>query len=99
MPSDLVPRQPATVAQPDPALNSQIAAAERGGLAAVARIQAGAFAASVAMQNAIMLSRAADVAFKISPMSEDLYRSILMAYGGFATNEIQRLGLHEGGQS
>jgi hypothetical protein len=98
MSSDLVARQPASVvAQPDPALNAQVAAAERVGIAAVARIQAGAFAASVAMQNATMLSRSADAAFRISPMGEDIYRAILMAYGSFATNEIQRLGLHEGG--
>jgi hypothetical protein len=96
----LVPRQtsqPAPAA--DPALNGQIAQAERVGLAAVARIQAGAFAASVAMQNATMLSRSADAAFKVSPMGEDIYRSILMAYGVFATNEIQRLGLHDVGRS
>jgi hypothetical protein len=63
----------------------------------VARLQAGAFAASVAMHNATMLSRAADAAFRISPMGEDVYRGILMAYGSVAVNEIQRLGLHEGG--
>lgn len=98
--SNLVPRQPAqVVAQPDPALNAHVAAAERVGIAAVARIQAGAFAASVAMQNATMLSRSADAAFRISPMGEDLYRGLLMAYGAFATNEIARLGFHEGGRS
>jgi hypothetical protein len=83
----------------DPALNAQIAQAELVGLSAVARLQAGAFAASVAMQNATMLSRSADAAFRVSPMGEDIYRSILMAYGVFATNEIQRLGFHDGGQS
>jgi hypothetical protein len=96
----LIPRQSSQPVPPaDPALNGQIAQAERVGLASVARIQAGAFAASVAMQNATMLSRSADAAFRISPMGEDIYRSILMAYGAFATNEIQRLGLHDGGQS
>ncbi len=99
MSSDLVPRQTAPVVPPDPALNAHVAAAERVGIAAVARIQAGAFAASVAMQNATMLSRSADAAFRISPMGEDLYRGILMAYGAFATNEIQRLGFHDGGRS
>jgi hypothetical protein len=99
MSSDLVPRRSAPVAQPDPALNFQVAAAERVGIAAVARIQAGAFAASVAMQNATMLSRSADAAFRISPMGESLYRDLIMAYGAFATNEIQRLGFHEGGRS
>jgi hypothetical protein len=100
MPSDLVRHHAASpVAQPDPTLNAQVAAAERVGITAVARIQAGAFAASVAMQNATMLSRSADAAFRISPMGEDAYRAILMAYGSFAVNEIQRLGLHEGGRS
>jgi hypothetical protein len=93
-----VPRQTSQpVRAVDPTLNAQIAQAERG-LSAVARIQVGAFAASVAMQNATMLSRSADAAFRISPMGEDIYRSILMAYGVFATNEIQRLGFHDGGQ-
>jgi len=96
----LVPRQTAQpVPVADPLLNVQIAQAERVGLAAVARLQAGAFAASVALQNATMLSRSADAAFKVSPMGEDIYRAILMAYGSFATNEIQRLSLHDGGQS
>jgi hypothetical protein len=100
MPRELVPRQSAQpVRAPDPLLNCEIAQAERVGLAAVARIQGGAFAASVAMQNATMLSRSADAAFRISPMGEDIYRSILMAYGVFATNEIQRLGFHHGGES
>jgi hypothetical protein len=94
MSSDLVPRQTAPVASPDPTLNSQVATAERVGITAVARIQAGAFAASVAMSNATMLSRSADAAFRVSPMGEDIYRSILMAYGAFATGEIQRLGFH-----
>jgi hypothetical protein len=96
---DLVRRTTAQPVQPDRLLNAQVAEAERIGLAAVARIQAGAFAASVAMQNATMLSRSADAAFRISPMGEDIYRAILMAYGSFATNEIQRLGFHDGGRS
>lgn len=96
----LVPRQPSQpVPAADPYLNAQVAEAERVGIAAVARIQGGAFAASVAMQNATMLSRSADAAFKVSPMGEDLYRSLLMAYGAFATNEIQRLGIHDSGRS
>lgn len=97
---DLIPRQSSEPAiQPDRALNVEIADAERVGLAAVARIQAGAFAASTAMHNATMLSRSADAAFRVSPMGEDIYRSILMAYGVFATAEIQRLGMHGGGHS
>ncbi|MHB8242651.1 MAG: hypothetical protein ACYDHN_11740 [Solirubrobacteraceae bacterium] len=80
---------------PDRRLNSQVAAAERAGITTVARIQAGAFATSVAMQNATMLSRAANAAFKISPMGEDMYQSILMAYGTLAVTEIQSLS-HRG---
>ena len=72
--------------------------AERVGVAAVARLQAEAFAASVAMHNASMLSRSADAAFRISPMGEDIYRAILMAYGSVAVAEIQSLGLQAGGQ-
>jgi hypothetical protein len=94
----LVPRQPAPVAQPDPALNSQVAEAERVGIAAVARIQAGAFATSVALQNATMLSRAANAAFKISPMGEEVYQAIFMAYGTLAVTEIQALSLQNRGQ-
>lgn len=86
-------------APPDTRLNAQVADAERVGIAAVARIQAGAFATSVAMQNACMLSRAANAAFKVSPMGEDIYQSILMAYGTLAITEIQSLSLQRGGQS
>jgi hypothetical protein len=89
--SALVRRSPTQVIQPDPILNAQVAEAERGGITAVARIQAGAFATSVAMQNATMLSRAANAAFKVSPMGEDVYQAILMAYGSLAVNEIQGL--------
>jgi hypothetical protein len=97
--TSLIPRQPSQLAPaPDRRLNPEVAEAERVGIAAVARIQSGAFAASVAMQNATMLSRSADAAFRISPMGEDCDRAILMAYGSFATNEIQRLGFHEGGR-
>jgi hypothetical protein len=84
---------------PDARLNAQVADAERVGIAAVARIQAGAFATSVAMQNACMLSRAANAAFKVSPMGEDIYQSILMAYGSLAVTEIQSLSFQRGGQS
>jgi hypothetical protein len=97
--SNLVRRTPTQIIQPDRRLNTQVADAERVGITAVARIQAGAFAASVAMQNATMLSRSADAAFRVSPMGEDIYRGILAAYGVFATTEIQRLGFHDGGQS
>ena len=87
------------VAQPDPLLNAQVADAERVGVAAVARIQAGAFATSVAMQNACMLSRAANAAFKVSPMGEDMYQAILGAYGSLAVNEIQGLSFQGRGRS
>lgn len=92
--SSLVPRRSA-MTRSDDRLNAEIADAERPGLVAVASIQAAAFASSVAMQNACMLSRAADAAFKLSPMSEDLYRSILAAYGSVAVTEIQALGLRD----
>lgn len=94
--SSLVPRQPAPTQVPDRSLNAEVAHAERVGIATVARIQAGAFATSVAMQNATMLSRAANAAFKVSPMGEDIYQSILMAYGTLAVAEIQGLSLHGG---
>jgi hypothetical protein len=84
-------------AVPDSRLNTRVAAAERVGIAAVARIQAGAFATSVGMQNACMLSRAANAAFKVSPMGEDLYQSILMAYGTLVVSEIQALSLQDRG--
>jgi hypothetical protein len=88
----------APLSQHDLALNTSIAAAERPGLVAAARINAGAFAASVAAHHAVMLSRSVDVAVKVSPGGDLVYRDILMAYGAFATNEIQRLGFHQGGQ-
>src|SRR6202035_2667038 len=92
------PTQP-PVLQPDQLLNAQVMEAERVGVAAVARLQAGAFATSVALQNATMLSRAANAAFRVSPMSEDIYQSILMAYGSLAVTEIQALGMQGRGRS
>jgi len=89
---NLVPRKADPLAvQPDPVLNAEVAQAERVGIASVARLQAGAFATSVAMQNACMLSRAANAAFKVSPMGEEIYQSILSAYGTLAVTEIQGL--------
>jgi len=76
-----------------------VADAELVGIVAVARIQAGAFATSVAMQNATMLSRAANAAFKVSPMGEDIYQAILMAYGSLAVTEIQSLSFQDRGRS
>jgi len=90
----LVPRQSAQAVAPDRGLNADVAAAERVGIAAVARVQAGAFVTSVAMQNATMLSRAANAAFKVSPMGEDVYQAIFMAYGTHAIAEIQGLSFH-----
>jgi hypothetical protein len=87
-------RRPQPAVHPDQRLSADIAEAERPGIVAAARINAGAFATSVALHNAAMLSRTADAAFKISPMGEDTYRSILMAYGDFATTEIRRLSFH-----
>jgi hypothetical protein len=98
MPSNLVRRRPPPP-RPDHLLNAQIADAERAGIAAVARLQTGAFATSVAIQNAAMLSRAANAAFKVSPMGEDIYQSILMAYGSLAVTEIQALSMQSRGRS
>lgn len=97
--SSLIRRNFQPVPTPDQRLNAQVMEAERVGVTAVARIQAGAFATSVAMQNACMLSRAANAAFKVSPMGEDIYQSILMAYGSLAVTEIQGLSFQKGGQS
>lgn len=97
---NLIPRPTTPPAPaPDQHLNAQVLDAERVGIASVARIQAGAFATSVAMQNATMLSRAANAAFKVSPMGEDIYQSILMAYGTLAVTEIQALSLQARGRS
>jgi hypothetical protein len=96
--SDLIVHQPRQSAPaPDPRLNSQVAEAERVGIATVARLQAGAFATSVAIQNATMLSQAANEAFKISPMGEHVYQAIFAAYGSLAVAEIQALGLQNRG--
>jgi hypothetical protein len=97
--SNLIRRTSTPAPRPDHLLNAQVADAERVGVTAVARLQAGAFATSVAMQNACMLSRAANAAFKVSPMGEDIYQSILMAYGSLAVTEIQSLSFRKGGQS
>ncbi|HEV7942442.1 MAG TPA: hypothetical protein VGP17_06525 [Solirubrobacteraceae bacterium] len=97
--SNIVRRQVSQPDQPDRLLNAQVADAERDGIATVARLQAGAFATSVAMQNACMLSRAANAAFKVSPMGEDIYQSILMAYGTLAVTEIQALSMQDRGRS
>jgi len=98
MSKSLVSRSHTPAIRPDQTLNAQIADAERPSFVAAARVHGGAFVASSAMHHAMMLSRTADVAFRVSPMGEDIYRAILMAYGAFATNEIQRLSFHDGGQ-
>jgi hypothetical protein len=89
---------PAPAPQPDAALNAQVAEAERVGIAAVARLQAGAFATSVALHNATMLSKTANDAFKVCPMGEHVYQAIFSAYGSLAVVEIQALGLQSRGQ-
>ena len=96
---NLVPSRTQQVVQPDSALNADVVAAERVGIAAVARIQAGAFATSVAMQNATMLSRAANAAFKVSPMGEEVYQAIFTAFGSLAVTEIQSLSFQGRGRS
>jgi hypothetical protein len=98
--SALIRRNPQLPAPaPDQLLSAQVRDAERVGITAVARIQAGAFATSVAMQNATMLSRAANAAFRVSPMGEDVYQGILMAYGSLAVTEIQSLSFEGRGRS
>lgn len=98
--SNIVSRRVAApVAPRDDALNVQVADAERVGIASVARLQAGAYVTSVALQNATMLSRAANAAFKVSPMGEEVYQAIFMAYGTLAINEIQGLGFRGTGRS
>lgn len=99
---DLIRRQSSEAApayQPDPLLNAQVAEAERVGIAAVARLQAGAYATAVALQNATMLSKTANDAFKVSPMGEHVYQAIFAAYGSLAVAEIQALGLQGRGRS
>ena len=91
------PAQVVQAVEPDRSLDLRVAAAQGAGIVAAARLQAGAFTASVAMSNAVMLSRAADTAFRVSPMGEEVYRAIFHAYGSVAVNEIQRLGFHAGG--
>ncbi len=83
---------------PDRPLNAEVAHAERVGVGAAARIQAGAFVASVGMTNATMLSRAANAAFRTSPLGEDTYQSIVLAFATLAVSEIQSLSFHRGGQ-
>ncbi len=91
--ANIVSRRSAQVIQPDHFLNAQVAEAERGGIAAAARIQSGAYAGFVAMQSATALSRSADASFRISPMGEDTYRAILAAFGTLAVAELQALGM------
>lgn len=80
-------------------LDAQIAQARVPGMVAATRVQGGILAASAAMHGALTLSHAADEAFKLSPMGESVYRSIVLAYGAFAVGEIQRLGMYGGGLS
>ncbi|MBS1860419.1 MAG: hypothetical protein JSS68_01765 [Actinobacteria bacterium] len=77
--------------QPDRVLSAQVVAAQRLGINSAVRIQGAAFASSVAMHHATMLSRSADAAFRASPMGEDAYRAIVGAFASVAVNEIQSL--------
>lgn len=99
MSNPLVPRRSTPVSQPDQALNAAIARAEQPGLESAARLNSAAFAASVGLHRATMLSQTADRAFALSPMGESVYRDILNAFGTVAVSEIQRLGMHGGGRS
>jgi hypothetical protein len=91
-------RSGSIVVQSDPILSAQLAEAQRQNLVSATRVHGGLVVASAAMQGAVTLSHAADVAFKTSPMGEDVYRSIVMAYGNFVVGEIHRLGIYGGGQ-
>jgi hypothetical protein len=93
-----VPIPPAPPARASRSLNAEIADAQRPGLVVAARIQSGAFATSVALSNAVMLSRTTDAAFAASPMGESAYRRIFEAFAGFATREIEGLSFHDGGR-
>jgi hypothetical protein len=93
-----VPLPPVQSAPPSGSLNARIAEAQRPGLEAAARIQSGAFATSVALSNAVMLSRTTDAAFAVSPLGENSYRKIFEAFANFATREIEALSFHEGGR-
>ena len=95
--ANIVRRATAAPAMADALLSVQVADAERVGVASVARLQAGAYVTSVALQNATMLSRAANAAFKVAPMGEEIYQAIFMAYGTLAINEIQALSMRRGG--
>lgn len=81
--------------QSDPILNAQVYAARRAGIVAAIRIQSGAVAASSAIHSAAMVSQAADTAFRISPLGEDTYRAVVVAFGNFARAEIEALSFHE----
>jgi hypothetical protein len=94
MPS-LVPRRSQGLARLNDFADAELTKARLDGAVGTTRIQGGFVAASAAMHGAMSLSHAADMAFKVSPMGEDVYRSIVMAYGVFAVSEIQRLGLHD----
>ena len=97
--ANIIKREQRPALPSDSLLNAQVADAERVGVASVARLQAGAYVTSVALQNATMLSRAANAAFKVAPMGEEVYQAIFMAYGTLAVSEIQSLSLRgRGGQ-
>lgn len=97
--SSIVPRRSTAPVHPSRTLSAGVIAAQQPGITAAARIQSGAFAASVGMHHAAMLSKAADAAFKMSPMGEDVYRGVLLAYGDFVVTEIMRLSMHNGAQA
>lgn len=97
--SSLIRRSTQQAVQPDPLLSAQVADAQAPGLVSAARIQSVAFATNVAIQQAAMLSMATNRAFELSPAGEHVYKAIFLAYGSVAANEIQRLGMYEGGRS
>lgn len=95
-PQSLQPALQGRSIQADPVLGAQVSAARRAGVVAAVRLQSGAFAASSGVHYVAMVSQAADTAFRISPLGEDAYRGIVMAFGNFARAEIEGLGFHDG---
>lgn len=79
--------------QPSRELSRRVETAQGDGVVAAARIQSAAYVTDIAINHATMLSMAANRAFKMSPMGEDIYQTILSSYGVCAATEIQALSL------
>ena len=92
---DFLPARRRRALPPDAVLSREVQASQRPGINAAVRVQGAAFVASVAMNQAAMLSKSADQAFRSSPMGEDVYRGILGAYGQVVIMEITNLALRQ----